>query len=131
MRVNNQRGGTQHGDKQYFTGEVWQDELAVPGEDTRLSMFRVTFAPGARATWHKHPSGQILHVVAGAGLIQAHGGEVTSLSAGDTVIAPAGEWHWHGATADAMMTMISVQGADADGVVVYWGTPPADGAASA
>ncbi|MFF7190427.1 cupin domain-containing protein [Streptomyces sp. NPDC008222] len=102
------------------------DELATPGADTQLSMLRVHFAPGARTDWHCHPCGQILHAVDGVGVIQLRGEDVRTIRAGDTVVAPAGEWHWHGAAVDAMMTMIAVQGADADGAVVHWGEPLAD-----
>ena len=102
------------------------DQLAAPSEQTRLSMLRVHFSPGARTSWHKHPSGQILHVADGMGRIQARGEEVQTLRAGDTAVSLAGEWHWHGAASDAMMTMISVQGTDDDGAVVHWGEPVAD-----
>lgn len=49
-----------------------------------------------------------------------------TLRAGDTAISSADEWHWHGAAADTMMTMISVQGTDENGAVVHWGEPAAD-----
>jgi quercetin dioxygenase-like cupin family protein len=104
------------------------DELATPAEDTRLAMLRVRFSPGAHTDWHQHPCGQILHVTDGAGLIQVRGGPVTALRAGDTAVASAGEWHWHGAAPGATMSMISVQGADAEGAFVHWGEPVADGA---
>jgi quercetin dioxygenase-like cupin family protein len=127
MQVNDGPAGrSQQGEAQYFTGEVWMDQLAAAGEQSRLSMLRVHFSPGARTNWHKHPRGQILHVVDGVGRIQVRGEAVRTLRAGDTAISPADEWHWHGAAGDAMMTMISVQGTDDDGVVVHWGEPAAD-----
>jgi quercetin dioxygenase-like cupin family protein len=127
MRINDDQAASQQGEKRHYAGEVWMDQLAAPGADTRLSMLRVHFSPGASAGWHQHPCGQILHVIAGAGRVQVRGEEVRTLRAGDTVVTPAGEWHWHGAAPDAMMTMISVQGADADGAVVHWAEPSADG----
>ncbi|HEV3382884.1 MAG TPA: cupin domain-containing protein [Trebonia sp.] len=127
MQVNDgQAGSSRQGEAQYFTGEVWMDQLAAPGEHTRLSMLRVHFSPGARTNWHEHPRGQMLHVTDGVGRIQARGEGVRTLRAGDTAVSPAGEWHWHGAADDAMMTMISVQGTDDDGAVVHWGEPAAD-----
>ena len=127
MQVNDGPAGrSRQGEAQYFTGEVWMDQLAAAGEQTRLSMLRVHFSPGARTNWHKHPRGQILHVVDGVGRIQVRGEAVRTLRAGDTAVSPADEWHWHGAAGDAMMTMISVQGNDDDGVVVHWGEPAAD-----
>jgi quercetin dioxygenase-like cupin family protein len=102
------------------------DDLADPNEQNPLSVLKVHFAPGARIGWHQHPMGQILHVTEGFGLIQDRGGAVRPLRAGDTAVAPAGEWHWHGASPTAMMTMLSVQGADVDGNVVYWAEPVTD-----
>jgi quercetin dioxygenase-like cupin family protein len=126
MQISDDQGGSQRGEEPYYSGEVWMDQLAVPGEQTRLSMLRVHFSPGARTNWHTHPTGQILHVVNGTGRIQVRGAQVQRLRAGDTAVSPAGEWHWHGAASDAMMTMISVQGTDADGAVVHWGEPVED-----
>ncbi|HEX6449484.1 MAG TPA: cupin domain-containing protein [Trebonia sp.] len=126
MQVNDGPAGrSQQGDPQYFTGEVWMDQLAAADDQTRLSMLRVHFSPSARTNWHKHPRGQILHVVDGVGRIQVRGEALRILRAGDTAVSPADEWHWHGATGDAMMTMISVQGTDDNGVVVHWGEPAA------
>lgn len=54
----------------------------------------------------------------GSGLFRSRDAAVRTLRAGDTVVTPAGEWHWQGASTTAMMSMLSVQGADvADGVV--------------
>lgn len=39
----------------WFTGDVWMDEIAIAGEPSRLRVLRVTFAPGARTAWHTHP----------------------------------------------------------------------------
>jgi quercetin dioxygenase-like cupin family protein len=130
MHISDHRTNTQQGDTLHYTGGVWMDELAAPAEHTRLSMLRVHFAPGAHTSWHKHPRGQILHVIDGTGLIQVRGEEMRTLSPGDTAIAPPEEWHWHGAATGAMMTMISVQGAGADGAVVHWG-PSVDSEAGA
>src|ERR1700678_1387467 len=126
MQISDGAAGSQPGETGHFTGEVWMNQLAAPGERNRLSMLRVHFSPGARTSWHTHPGGQILHVTDGAGRIQVRGEEVRTLRAGDTAVSPAGEWHWHGAASDAMMTMLSVQGADDGGAVVHWGEPVGD-----
>lgn len=120
--INNGRFGTVRGGTR-FSGDVWIDHLVRPNEDSRLSVQRVYFSPGARTPWHEHPDGQIIYVVFGVGRIQHRGGSVRTVRAGDTVVAPAGEWHWHGAAPDSAMTMIAVQGTDRDGNVVHWGTP--------
>jgi quercetin dioxygenase-like cupin family protein len=105
------------------------NERARPDDQNPLSVLKVPFAPSARAGWHQHPVGQILHVTEGLGLIQDRGGAVRTVRAGDTVVTSAGEWHWHGASPTAMMTMMTMlsgQGADADGNVVYWGEQVTD-----
>ncbi len=127
MQINDaQFSVTRPGDPEHFTGDVWMHDLTRPDDQNPLSVLKVHFAPGARTSWHQHPAGQILHVTEGRGLIQDRGGAVRTLRAGDTAITPAGEWHWHGASSTAMMTMLSVQGADAEGNVVYWGEQVAD-----
>jgi|GEM_PF-4615604 len=61
------------GPADWFTGQVWLDELgALPSAGIRA--LRVTFSPGARTAWHAHPGGHVLHVMGGAGLVQAAGG---------------------------------------------------------
>ena len=111
---------------EHFTGDAWINHLVKPGGATSLGMQSVYFTPGARTHWHHHPEGQIIHVVAGVGRIQERGGPVRTIRAGDTVITPPGEWHWHGASPDSAMTMIAVQGADGNGEVVLWGEPLSD-----
>jgi quercetin dioxygenase-like cupin family protein len=68
----------------------------------------VTFAPGGRTFWHSHEHGQILQVLAGRGFIQTRGGPRHEIRAGDTVWAPPGEEHWHGAAPDAYMTHVAI-----------------------
>jgi quercetin dioxygenase-like cupin family protein len=79
----------------------------------------VTFEPGARTTWHTHPAGQILIITAGRGWIQRKGGPREEVTPGDAVWIPAGEKHWHGATATAAMTHIAVT-ESVDGRSVDW-----------
>jgi quercetin dioxygenase-like cupin family protein len=122
VQINHRRSGTVRGDS-HFSGEVWIDHLVRPGEDTTLSVQSVYFSPAARTSWHQHPEGQIIYVVAGSGRIQQRGGSVRTIRAGDTVVTPPGEWHWHGAGAESAMTMIAIQGTDGDGAVVRWGEP--------
>jgi mannose-6-phosphate isomerase-like protein (cupin superfamily) len=68
----------------------------------------VFFEPRARTHWHTHGVTQVLYVLAGAGWVQARGGPGGPISAGDTVHIPAGEEHWHGATADAYLLHFAV-----------------------
>lgn len=89
-------------------------------------MVRVTFSPGARTHWHTHPHGQILHVVAGAGRVQTWGEPARAIIAGDTILIPAGEKHWHGASAEHLMSHLAVQEADPEGQTTHWLEPVSD-----
>jgi quercetin dioxygenase-like cupin family protein len=68
----------------------------------------VHFTPGARTAWHSHSLGQTLFVIEGEGRVQARGERIVVLQPGDTVFAPAGEWHWHGAAPDHLMTHLAM-----------------------
>ena len=89
-----------------FTGAVYP-YLTMAATDG-VTINTVTFTPCARTFWHHHEKGQILIVLAGRGLIQAEGGPVRVLRAGDTVWAPPGERHWHGGSGDAFMTHTAI-----------------------
>lgn len=91
-----------------FTGPVWLTRLAEPVEPGQITMLGVHFAPGSRTDWHSHPGGQILYVVSGSGYVMNAGGERQRIDPGDTVTAPPGELHWHGATKESPMTHLSI-----------------------
>ncbi len=110
---------TRLGPAEYFTGTVWQDPIADTPAPALLKSNLVTFAPGARTAWHRHPLGQTLYVTAGSGRIQTLGGPILSLSPGDVVWIPPEEKHWHGAGPETMMSHISMQEAVA-GIAVEW-----------
>ena len=50
----------------------------------------VRFTPSARTAWHSHAVGQTLYVTEGRGLIQARGGEINEIRAGDIITTPGG-----------------------------------------
>jgi len=103
----------------YFTGTVWQDPIVAAPTPARLVSARVAFEPGARTAWHTHPLGQTLYVIYGVGLVQAKGGPIREIRAGDTVWIPPGEKHWHGASAKNAMVHIAMQ-ESLDGTHVSW-----------
>jgi quercetin dioxygenase-like cupin family protein len=107
------------GQGDYFTGSVRIDPLVSVIEPSRLSGARVTFEPGARTAWHKHPLGQTLIVTAGIGWVQQQGRPVQEFREGDVVRIPPGVKHWHGATATTQMTHIALQ-EQLDGKAVDW-----------
>jgi mannose-6-phosphate isomerase-like protein (cupin superfamily) len=57
---------------------------------------------------HHHTAGQILVVTAGFGWVCTHGERPQVIRAGDVVWVPPGERHWHGGTADTIMTHLAV-----------------------
>jgi quercetin dioxygenase-like cupin family protein len=65
----------------------------------------VHFTPGARSAWHRHPYGQILQVIEGVGRVQAEGGPLHEIRAGDTIVTGPGEHRWHGAAPGSFMTI--------------------------
>lgn len=89
-----------------FTGAVYP-YLTMASTDG-VTINTVNFTPCSRTFWHSHAEGQILIVLAGCGLIQADGGPVRVLRAGDTVWAPPGERHWHGGGTDSFMTHTAI-----------------------
>jgi quercetin dioxygenase-like cupin family protein len=84
-----------------FTGTVWNDSILPATDDVLINV--ITFTPGARTYWHKHPGGQILRVENGLGFVCSEGSDPVVIKAGDTVWVPAGEVHWHGATNNTIL----------------------------
>jgi quercetin dioxygenase-like cupin family protein len=98
-----------------FTGDAWIDQIVRGEEPSRVRAALVRFAPGARNAWHTHAVGQTVYVTEGVGRIQSRGEAVVEMRPGDTVVSPAGEWHWHGAAPDHFMTHLAIWEAPQDG----------------
>ena len=116
------RNGTQQSTKgpdEYFTGDVRIDPLFEAPDPARARGASVTFEPGARTAWHRHPLGQTLIVTSGFGWVQSEGQPKVELRPGDVVWCPSNERHWHGSTPTTAMTHIAIQEA-LDGKVVEW-----------
>jgi quercetin dioxygenase-like cupin family protein len=126
MRLIRTRPESTAGPADWFTGTVWMDQIAAAAAPSTLHALSVHFTPGSRTAWHEHPRGQILHVLEGAGRIQSRGGAVEEIRAGDTVVADAGEWHWHGAGPGTFMTHLALQEAGEDGAHAHWGDHVSD-----
>jgi quercetin dioxygenase-like cupin family protein len=116
------RSGSQpsaKGPAEWFTGSVRIDSPFQRNSPARAGGAIVTFEPGARTAWHKHPLGQTLIVTAGCGCVQRRGGPIEEIRAGDIVWFQPGEEHWHGASSSTAMTHIAIQ-EQLDGKNVEW-----------
>jgi quercetin dioxygenase-like cupin family protein len=116
------RNGSQpsaKGPDEYFTGAVRIDSPFQGSAPARVGGAIVTFEPGARTAWHKHPLGQTLIVTSGCGWVQSEGGPKVEIRPGDVVWCPPNERHWHGATPTTAMTHVAIAEA-LDGKVVEW-----------
>jgi len=89
---------SESGDPRTFTGDVVRTTLAGDTAGTKVNVYRVEFAPGARTHWHAHDGPQWLFVVEGRIRVQKLGEPATEVVAGDAVVIQPGEKHWHGAT---------------------------------
>lgn len=107
------------GPADWFTGPVRIDPLFEAHAPARAAGNAVTFEPGARTAWHRHPLGQTLIITAGCGWVQREGGPIEEIRPGDVVVFAPDEKHWHGATPTTAMTHIAVQEA-LDGTAVEW-----------
>jgi quercetin dioxygenase-like cupin family protein len=109
----------------YFTGRVRQDPIVEAPSPARVRAATVSFDPGARTNWHRHPLGQTLVVVSGLGWAAVRGGPRQDLRPGDVVWIPPGEEHWHGASASVAMVHVAIHEA-LDGSHVEWLEPVAE-----
>jgi quercetin dioxygenase-like cupin family protein len=126
MEVTRNSVETNRGPSDWFTGDVYIDAVAAPGNGARVSVSSVHFTPGARTHWHTHPNGQTIFVLEGIGLAQRQGGPVAVIRPGDRVFFEPGEVHWHGAAASRFMTHLAVAEVGDDGNVATWGDPVSD-----
>jgi quercetin dioxygenase-like cupin family protein len=110
---------SQKGSEEYFTGSVRIDSPFQGSAPARVGGAIVTFEPGARTAWHKHPLGQTLIVTSGCGWVQSEGGPKVEIRPGDMVWCPPNEKHWHGATPTTAMTHIAIV-EQLDGKNVEW-----------
>jgi quercetin dioxygenase-like cupin family protein len=99
---------TSKGPAEWFTGDVWIDRIAEPGDQSPVSVGAVHFTPGAHTAWHAHQGGQTLYVTEGHGLVQSRGEAIIEIRAGDVHVTPDAQAHWHGAAPDHFMTHISI-----------------------
>lgn len=93
---------------EHFIGTAWVEMLVPKDSAFNCQIANVTFEPGARNNWHKHPGGQILLVTGGIGYYQEEGKPARVIRDGDVVKINPDVKHWHGATPDSWLVHIAV-----------------------
>jgi quercetin dioxygenase-like cupin family protein len=75
MQITRSITDTMKGPTDWFTGDVYVDDVATPEGTSTFAAGLVHFTPGARTAWHTHPHGQTIFVTEGVGLCQVRWGE--------------------------------------------------------
>ncbi|MBM7581926.1 quercetin dioxygenase-like cupin family protein [Caldicoprobacter guelmensis] len=109
----------------YFIGTVWVERLVPNDGIFNCTVSNVTFEPGARNNWHKHPGGQILLITGGKGYYQEEGRPVQLIKEGDVVKIQPDVKHWHGAAPDSWLSHIAITTNPQKGEVI-WMEPVSD-----
>src|SRR5215469_1547239 len=94
-----------------FTGDVFRQLIVQPAESVSFNFSVVNFSAGSRNKFHQHTSDQILIVTEGSGVV-ATDTEERTVTAGDVILIPADENHFHGAPGSTAMSHITVQTKD-------------------
>lgn len=88
------------------SGTVRLRELVGAVQSEQLRVFFVRFEAGGRNLLHTHSFDQVLYILEGEGILATETKE-HRVRPGDMVVVPAGEPHWHGATADTAMAHLA------------------------
>jgi quercetin dioxygenase-like cupin family protein len=102
-----------------FTGNVWMKVFVANDSTFKYHLANVTFEPGARTYWHKHPGGQLLMAVDGIGYYQERGKPLQILRPGDTVKCPPDTEHWHGASPKSEFSHIDITNYAPNGIAIW------------
>lgn len=105
-----------------FTGTAYVHMMVTSDSVYQTTIGNVTFEPGARTNWHKHPGGQILLVTEGKGYYQEKGMQAQLIQKGDVIKIPPDTEHWHGAASNSGLTHIAIN-PNIDKGTVAWLNP--------
>ncbi len=92
-----------------FTGTAYLSMIVPRDDEFNCPIGNVTFEPGCRNNWHRHPGGQILLVTGGRGYYQQEGKPARELHPGDVVKISSNVKHWHGAAHDSWFVHLSIE----------------------
>jgi quercetin dioxygenase-like cupin family protein len=106
------KGGIPDEYRDCFEGTVRFQAVAAPFTEGPNVTF-VHFDVASRTRPHVHHKGQVLHIIAGRGVV-ADGTGRHVVEVGDTVVVHPDEWHWHGGLPDSAMSHLVVQFPGAD-----------------
>jgi len=71
--------------------DLQRHDLSVEGHETVQA--RIDIAPGAVASWHRHPGEEVIYVIEGALEYQLEGKSPVTLRAGEVLFVPSGVAH--------------------------------------
>ncbi|MFC1921342.1 cupin domain-containing protein [Chloroflexota bacterium] len=95
-------------DRPLFTGGEVKARFLLGRDDAKeLGIGIMSFGPGGRTKMHTHTSEQILYITEGKGMVGTEDEEVV-VTPGMVVFFPAGEKHFHGATADTPVSHLTI-----------------------
>lgn len=92
-----------------FIGQAYLEMLVAGDDEFNCPIGNVTFEPGCRNNWHRHPGGQILLVTGGRGWYQEEGKGARELHPGDVVTISPNVKHWHGAAKESWFVHLSIE----------------------
>jgi quercetin dioxygenase-like cupin family protein len=95
-------------DSNSFVGPATTKLLASADAGESVHVYRVEFESGGRTNWHIHSGPQWLLIIAGRVRVQRWGEPAIDVDAGDAVVFPPGEKHWHGAVPGSRGTHLAV-----------------------
>ncbi len=91
-----------------FIGTAHLYQMIMPDSLNQTMVGCVTFEPGARSNWHRHPAGQILVIVDGTGYYQEQGSPKRIIKKGESIKCPPNIPHWHGASKNEQLIQIAI-----------------------
>jgi quercetin dioxygenase-like cupin family protein len=97
-----------HPSPDWFSGPVFVQTLNDSHEPTELEILAAYFDAGSRTKPHTHSTEQLLYLIEGEGMV-ADRMKRRRYRPGGMAVVPAGEWHWHGATADHATCHLSIR----------------------
>ena len=90
-----------------FRGTVSAHRMVGEQQSQQVTAALIGFAAGGRNIFHTHTFDQVLYITEGEGIVATEQEEIV-VRAGDLVLIPAGEKHWHGATPTTAMTHLAI-----------------------